>query len=288
MTLENFNQLDARQVREALTNCCGAEKWVNHLSSILPFKSERHLFDQARICWYEECSEAEYLEAFTHHPKIGDLKSLEKKFASTKQWAGKEQSGISTASQDTLEQLAKANTDYEEKFGYIFIVCATGKSAEEMLRLVQNRLSNSKEDELHIAKAEQFKITILRLKKLLELHEPYWNASSQVTTHVLDTALGKPGEGITITLRSKKDTTWQTLALGITNADGRIADLLPPGVTLAPGHYEMHFQTGDYYRQTGQEGFYPEVGIQFETFDRTHYHVPLLLNPFGYSTYRGS
>lgn len=111
---------------------------------------------------------------------------------------------------------------------------------------------------------------------------------SQITTHVLDTSLGKPAEGIRISLQKPEGDGWETIGSGLTNSDGRVADLLEPSVLLLPGIYRMHFETGAYYKALGIQTFYPETSIVFETFDTTHYHVPLLLNPFGYSTYRGS
>jgi len=111
---------------------------------------------------------------------------------------------------------------------------------------------------------------------------------SQITTHVLDTSKGKPAEGITITLQQKNNTRWKKVAQGTTDADGRIGDLLPKDKELPAGIYRMVFETGDYFAKQAEKTFYPEVSILFETFDSSHYHVPLLLNPFGYSTYRGS
>ena len=81
---------------------------------------------------------------------------------------------------------------------------------------------------------------------------------------------------------------WQTMAQGVTNADGRIADLLPAERILPPGNYKLVFETGNYFASNNVKGFYPEVEIQFTIIDGSHYHVPLLINPFGYSTYRGS
>lgn len=111
---------------------------------------------------------------------------------------------------------------------------------------------------------------------------------SQITTHILDTSLGKPAQGVKIELQKKDGSNWQTIGSGQTNADGRIADLLDKNTTLPLGHYRMHFHVGDYYQRLNTTCFYPEVSIVFEVFDKSHYHVPLLLNPFGYSTYRGS
>ncbi len=108
---------------------------------------------------------------------------------------------------------------------------------------------------------------------------------SQITTHILDTSFGKPAEGVEIILQSENG---ETLCQGITNSDGRIANLLPTDQPLEPGIYNMVFKTKAYFDAQNLKSFYPEVKIQFETFDQSHYHVPLLLNPFGYSTYRGS
>lgn len=114
-------------------------------------------------------------------------------------------------------------------------------------------------------------------------------ANSPITTHVLDTALGRPATGIAVKLDSRHGSDpWDCIAQGETDGDGRILDLLPPG-TLQAGHYRMTFATGDYFRRQAAEGFYPVVRIEFEVREpEQHYHVPLLLSPFGYSTYRGS
>ena len=111
---------------------------------------------------------------------------------------------------------------------------------------------------------------------------------SQVTTHVLDTAAGKPGKDISIRLMKKENDNWLAIAEGITNADGRISDLLPPGKILSAGDYKIIFNTGEYYKTQKIKTFYPAVEILFTVFDDSHYHVPLLISPFGYSTYRGS
>lgn len=288
MTLDSFNKLSKEDALKALLTCCGSAKWGNLLMNHFPFSSEKELVDIATVVWYDECKEADWLEAFTHHPKIGDIKSLEEKFASTKHLAGTEQSGVAGASANVIEALAHGNKDYEDKFGFIFIVCATGKSASEMLRLLQDRLKNSKGEELKVAMGEQHKITIIRLKKLLDEADWQFLKVSQLTTHVLDTSIGKPGKDITIRLKAEEGTGWQTIAQGVTNADGRIPDLLPPGRIINKENYKMVFETRAYFDIINIKGFYPEVEIHFTVFDESHYHVPLLINPFGYSTYRGS
>jgi 5-hydroxyisourate hydrolase len=112
---------------------------------------------------------------------------------------------------------------------------------------------------------------------------------SQLTTHILDTSAGKPAAGIRITLyRLFPDNQAENISEGITDSDGRVRDLVKEGQTLDPGNYKICFETGEYFLKNKIRCFYPFVEIVFEITDNSHYHVPLLLNPFGYSTYRGS
>lgn len=166
MTLHNLNTLPESQFKSALFSCCGSTAWVNKMHALIPYEDLVELLNDAEEQWYQ-CSEADWLEAFTHHPKIGDIDALKKKFASTAHWAGNEQGAVAQASGETIQALAKGNDDYEKKFGFIFIVCATGKSAEEMLSLLNQRLPNNREEEIQIAAGEQNKITQLRIQKLL-------------------------------------------------------------------------------------------------------------------------
>ena len=282
MTLEEFNNLDKDAAAKELFQCCGSEKWVSLLMQDFPFASEEVLVERATAIWYGGCSKPDWLGSFTHHPRIGDKASLEKKFA------GKEQSAVATASNTIIEALMTANREYEKKFGFIFIVCATGRSVEEMQVLMNARMGNSAAEELNIAMGEQHKITLIRFKKMLAGANFQFFKMSQLTTHVLDTSIGKPGKNIGVKLQEQSGADWLTIAQGITDNDGRIADLLPEEKILAPGNYKLVFETGDYFASNKVKGFYPAVEIQFTVFDDAHYHVPLLINPFGYSTYRGS
>ena len=111
---------------------------------------------------------------------------------------------------------------------------------------------------------------------------------NQITTHVLDTANGKPAEGIKITLQKPRgNDRWENICSGTTNNDGRIPDFMGD-FTIEPGIYRMLFDTGSYFKKEGIRGFYPYAPVVFEITDTEHYHIPLLLNPYGYSTYRGS
>ena len=111
---------------------------------------------------------------------------------------------------------------------------------------------------------------------------------SQITTHILDTSAGKPAIGVAITLHAKTNDVWQLIASGITNRDGRVNDLLQEDSVLKIGIYKLEFETNPYFHQQDIKTFYPSVTVEFEVTDGSHYHVPLLLNPYGYSTYRGS
>jgi 5-hydroxyisourate hydrolase len=111
---------------------------------------------------------------------------------------------------------------------------------------------------------------------------------SQLTTHILDTTKGKPAQGVTIVLYQQQNNSWKEIAKNVTNADGRIPDLLGKDVLLGFGIYKMKFETAEYFGNQEIQTFYPYVEIIFSITSNEHYHIPLLLNPFGYSTYRGS
>lgn len=111
---------------------------------------------------------------------------------------------------------------------------------------------------------------------------------SQLTTHILDTTKGKPAEGVTIILYQQLNNSWKEIAKGTTNSDGRISDMLLKDTVLEFGTYKMKFETKAYFDKQSARTFYPFVEIVFDISTKEHYHIPLLLNPFGYSTYRGS
>jgi 2-oxo-4-hydroxy-4-carboxy-5-ureidoimidazoline decarboxylase len=167
MTLHEFNILPKDRLIEELTKCCGSSAWVQRMLPFIPAEDMVELLEDAEEQWWK-CKQEDWKEAFAHHPRIGDIDSLKKKFASTAAWAENEQSGVKQANETVLHALAEGNRKYEEKFGYIFIVCATGKTAEEILSVLMLRLQNSAEVELEIAADEQNKITKLRIEKLLE------------------------------------------------------------------------------------------------------------------------
>jgi allantoinase len=160
----SINSMD--RPREALLKCCGCEEWAETMVSRRPFANKFALMATADEIWWGPHLRIAWPEAFAAHPRIGDLKSLREKFASTADLCRGEQGGAMHADESTLRELAEGNAAYEAKFGYIFIVCATGKSAAEMLAILRERFGNDAETELSVAATEQAKITRLRLEKL--------------------------------------------------------------------------------------------------------------------------
>lgn len=161
-----LNLMTSAEAHAALLRCCGAERWVLGMLERRPFASERELMSAADEVW-ARLGPADYLAAFAHHPEIGaNLDALRARFQSTAAWSSAEQAGVSRADEATLVALSEGNRAYKQRFGYLFIVCASGKSAREMLELLQARLANTPDAELGVAAAEQAKITKLRLSKL--------------------------------------------------------------------------------------------------------------------------
>jgi 2-oxo-4-hydroxy-4-carboxy-5-ureidoimidazoline decarboxylase len=153
-----LNGLPRADAAAALQRCCGAKRWVQQMNAL-------RLFDAAERVW-RELSVEDHLEAFAHHPRIGvSPGELERRFGATA-FSGKEQAGVAAATEEVLEALRAGNVAYEQRFGFVFLVCATGKSASEMLALLNERLSHDRITELQIAAGEHAKITRLRLAGL--------------------------------------------------------------------------------------------------------------------------
>jgi 2-oxo-4-hydroxy-4-carboxy-5-ureidoimidazoline decarboxylase len=161
-----LNELTAEEARTELLKCCGATRWAEAIQHGRPYDSLEQLIAKANDVWWA-LDEADWLEACRSHPKIGEKNAASAVSAQSQQWSAQEQQGVQHAAHETVKNLAKLNVDYEKKFGFIFIVCATGKSSDEILALLEKRLQNEPEAELPIAAAEQAKITELRLRKLL-------------------------------------------------------------------------------------------------------------------------
>jgi|TARA_R110000737_G_scaffold213910_1_gene230907 2-oxo-4-hydroxy-4-carboxy-5-ureidoimidazoline decarboxylase len=166
MNLAQLNELTIDEATHTFMQCCTSAAWVEKMVQARPFADKKDLETKADIAW-QGLAEADYLEAFEGHPQIGNVDTLRAKYANTKELASGEQSSVSEATEQVIESLAQGNADYLEKFGFIFIVCATGKSAAQMVALLQARLPNDKVTELINAAEEQRKIFHLRLEKLI-------------------------------------------------------------------------------------------------------------------------
>ena len=163
MTIDEFNELE--DLCDLLKTTCGSERWVTSVASHVPFESVDELLRVAEQTW-KKCEQGDWLEAFKYHPEIGNIESLRNKYSQGKNLSISEQSVIQVAGENTLKALAKQNKAYKEKFGFIFIVFASGKSANQMLALLNDRIDNTLEEEMQNAMEEQWKITKLRLKNL--------------------------------------------------------------------------------------------------------------------------
>ena len=166
MDLEWLNSLPHDEAIKALLQCCGSRRWAENVAKGRPYPNLETLIATANDVWWS-LQQDDWLEAFRSHPKIGEKKAANAVSDQSRQWSGQEQAGVAAASRETVDALAALNWAYEQKFGFIFIICATGKTSEEMLSALKDRLENEPATELPIAAAEQNKITELRLKKLI-------------------------------------------------------------------------------------------------------------------------
>ena len=165
MNLDLINAWSDDDAIASFRRCCGSRRWSEQMAEARPFESEASVLEAAARTWWR-LSEADWLEAFAAHPRIGDLEAIRAKFDTTAAWASREQSGALGAPEEVIEELALGNRRYEENFGFIFIVYATGKTAGEMLAILRERALNDRDTELRLAAGEQLKITTIRLERI--------------------------------------------------------------------------------------------------------------------------
>lgn len=166
----DLNALTPARAAELLTACCGSTRWVSRMVAARPFPSRESVLVEADRIW-ASLVPRDWLEAFMHHPRIGEKSAAITQDATAATWSADEQAGLGQAALDIRADLARVNRDYEQRFGFIYIVCATGKSAEEMLAIATARFRNPPDAELRVAAEEQRKIMLLRLEKLLDSPE---------------------------------------------------------------------------------------------------------------------
>jgi OHCU decarboxylase len=165
--LEKLNRASPEEAEAAFFSCCGSRRWAQKMAESRPFADMPRLLKQAEEIW-QNLEARDWLEAFAAHPKIGAKKAVQHQSAQSAEWSKNEQSGMQSANDSVRGELEDLNRLYEEKFGFIFIVCATGRTAGEMLEICRRRLGNAANAELSVAADEQRKITEIRLKKLFE------------------------------------------------------------------------------------------------------------------------
>jgi len=309
--LAALNVLPADTARQHLLACCSSTRWAGEMVAGRPYASTAGLLarsDQAVAA----LGRADLEQALAGHPRIG------RPAGPAGSASRREQAGIQAADAATVQALADGNEAYERRFGHIYLACASGRDGAQLLALLRERLANDPAAEWEVVRRELARINRIRLGRLLEeVPGPATRApaaalartpASAITTHVLDTARGVPAPGVAVRLdrvspaRPGDDARETTEEIGraSTDADGRVRSIGPS--RLPAGRYRLTFGTGDYLRvfyapsptgqaPAGQPGpaFFPEVAVTFVIDGETpHYHVPLLLSPFGYSTYRGS
>lgn len=288
MTLDELNQLPAPAASRALSGICSAERWVGAILAGRPYPSLDALIARSDAA-VGAMTEADLRGALAGHPRIGD------KQATATSWSGAEQAGVQVEDAEFMRALTVANAAYEQRYGHIYLVCASGRSGRELLELLLERLRNDQATEWRVVAAELAKINEIRLRKLVVAAPPAEApapaaeeeaaeraAGSGLSTHVLDTAKGEPASGVVVRLESDG----RELGRGTTDGDGRISDF--GAGLLGVGVYRLVFETQAYFG-SGQTAFFPEVVVTFRADgQRPRYHVPLLLSPYSYSAYRGS
>lgn len=166
-SVKKLNEMSASDAESQFLKCCGSKRWAQAMARARPFENVQTIFDEADAR-FGLLSDEDWLDAFRAHPKIGEKKAASEQSQTAKRWSSQEQSRAESAAADTKQALSEGNREYEQRFGFIFIVCATGKSADEMVKMLAQRMANEPAAELRIAAEEQRKITHLRLQKLLE------------------------------------------------------------------------------------------------------------------------
>ncbi|MFJ4438326.1 2-oxo-4-hydroxy-4-carboxy-5-ureidoimidazoline decarboxylase [Streptomyces sp. NPDC088923] len=274
MTLSRFNALPAPEARAALREVCSGEAWATAVLAGRPYENAAalHAASDAATAALEG---PDLDEALAGHPPIGRPGDAT---------SAREQSAVAEAPEELRARVRALTLAYQEKFGHVFLIRATGRTAGDILAALEERLGNTPATERARARTELAAIHRIRLDRLFPA--PPWPAApTTVSTHVLDTSAGRPAAAVPVTLaaRSGEKAPWTVVGSSQTDADGRCRDLPapPPGTT----EVRLEFTTAGHVPAAS---FFPEVGLVFRVTPGEHHHVPLLLSPYGYSAYRGS
>ena len=282
--LARWNVLPMAQAAKDILPCCGSTAWADRMAARKPFADEASLLAASDETW-RNLTKADWMEAFRSHPRIGGSGlARNRRRRSRNLRSGQSRSRKVGAADDAVKaELAEGKSDYERRFSRIFIVCATGKSGPEILEILRRRLRN---DEEHGTSRSGGATTDDHSYSAEEMAF----GMNRISTHVLDTARGKPAKDVPVRLeRQDVSGNWRNWRSARTDQDGRCAQMLPDDTALQAGLYRLTFDTANYFATAKINGLYPVVEITFQVRDgESHFHVPLLLSPNGYTTYRGS
>jgi hydroxyisourate hydrolase len=268
--VEAFNALPPERAEAELLACCAAPRWARQVAAGRPYPDLPSLLTvagaaSAGLAW------ADITQALAAHPRIGERPTGGGREAA---WSRREQSGVDGADPDAREALARVNKEYEDRFGHLFLVCASGRGDAELLAAARVRLAHDESTERGVVRTELGKIARRRLERLL--------AYAAISTHVLDTVRGEPARGVAVRLDRRSPGGWEPAGEGRTDGDGRLRDWVP-ALAWGAGDYRLVFDVA------AHSAFFPEVAVAFRIADpQRHHHLPLLLSPYGYTTYRGS
>src|SRR5215472_13036483 len=280
MTLDELNQLPAPAASKLLSGVCAAERWVGAILAGRPYPSVDALIARSDAA-AGAMTEADLRGALAGHPRIGDRQ------ATATSWSGQEQAGVQVEDAEFMGALSVANAAYEQRYGHIYLVCASGRSGRDLLELLLERLRNDRATEWRVVAAELAKINQIRLRKLVVAPPPpepvrqeppqvaeadesagQRPAGSGLSTHILDTVSGEPAGGVVVRLELEG----REIGRGTTDDDGRIADF--GAGLLGAGVYRLAFETEAYFG-SGRAAFFPEVVVTFLADGLApRYHVP--------------
>ncbi|GAA3724742.1 2-oxo-4-hydroxy-4-carboxy-5-ureidoimidazoline decarboxylase [Streptomyces tremellae] len=291
--LARFNSAPRPDALAALHEVCASSAWAARLVAGRPYASVEALLAASDTAT-GALTGTDLDEALAGHPPIGRPTPGDPVSA-------REQRGVAGASDALRAELTDLNLAYQDRFGHVFLICATGTTGEQVRDALVRRLAHTPGQERDIARSELGKINRIRLTRLVAGPAP------SVSTHVLDTSRGRPAAGVPVAVsaRTGADAAWTALGASATDADGRCKDL--PALPEGTRHVRLVFDTGAYHAATAgtatttpaeaqqdapalrdSGAFFPDVTVAFAVAPGEHHHVPLLLNPFGYSVYRGS
>lgn len=273
------------ELLDVLRDCLDVPRWT---SAVLAAQGDAAGMLSAAAAAADPLTPGEVHRAMAAHPPLGGAPHVARDRS-----ARADQAGISGADPSWTQRMADANRAYQERFGHVFVIRASGRSQGEILAEIERRMQLDEAEELAETGRQLREIGLVRLRRALAEHPPLVvgatasSPRSLVTTHVLDTARGRPAAGIPVTLEKWHDGEWIVLDRGSTDADGRIGRLGPTRMDDAV--LRLGFFLRDYLTGTDQPVFFPEAQVTFIVSGQDeHYHVPLLLSPFGWQTYRGS